>query len=53
MSILTLIEGKSSEELGNFFKKSIDDFVKEKIIETINQLLQGEIEDFLTDALRE
>lgn len=53
MSILTLIEGKSSEELGDFFKKSIDDFVKEKIAETLNQLLQGEIEDFFTEALRD
>lgn len=52
MSILTLIDGKSSEELGEFFKSSINEFVKEKLQETINQLMQGEIEDFLTEALR-
>lgn len=52
MSILTLIDGKTSEELGDFFKSSIDEFVKEKLQETINQLMQGEIEDFLTEALR-
>ena len=51
MSILTLIDGKSSEELGEFFKSSINEFVKEKLQETINQLMQGEIEDFLTETL--
>lgn len=52
MSILTLIDGKSSEELGEFFKSSINEFIKEKLQETINQLMQGEIEDFLTEAIR-
>ncbi len=52
MSILTLIDGKSPQELGEFFKTSINEFVKEKITETLNQLLQGEIEDFLTEAIR-
>lgn len=52
MSILTLIDGKSSEELGDFLKSSINEFVKEKLQETINQLMLGEIEDFLTEALR-
>ena len=53
MSILSLIEGKDSKELGELVKNSLDDFVRDKIQETINDLLQGEIEDFLTDALRE
>lgn len=53
MSILTLIDGKTPQELGDFFKNSLDEFVKEKIQATINQLLQGEIEDFLTEALRD
>lgn len=53
MSILTLIDGKSSAELGDLLKDSINSFVKEKLTETINDLLQGEIEDFLTDALRD
>lgn len=29
-SILTLIDGKSSEELDDFFKSSINVFIKEK-----------------------
>ena len=53
MSILALIEGKNPEELGTLVKSSLDDFVREKIEETVNTLLLGEIEDFLTDALRE
>lgn len=39
MSILILIDGKSSEELGEFFKSSINEFVKEKLQETINQFM--------------
>ena len=53
MSILALIDGKNPEELGTLVKSSLDDFVREKIEETVNTLLLGEIEDFLTDALRE
>ena len=47
MSILALIEGKKPEELGSIVKKSLDEFAKDKIEETLNDLLQGEIEDFL------
>lgn len=51
MSILILIDGKSSEELGEFFKSSINEFVKEKLQETINQLMQGETEALRNETL--
>ena len=53
MSILALIKEKNPTEIGTMFLSTLDEFVKEKIQETINELLQGEIQDFLTDALRE
>lgn len=41
MSILALIEGRKPEELGAIVKNGLDEFVKGKIEETINDLLQG------------
>lgn len=53
MSILSLIKEKRPEDLGNILISTLDDFVKEKIEEAINGLMDGEIENFLTDALRD
>ena len=39
MSILTLIDGKSSEEIGEFFKSSINEFVKASCILKVNKPL--------------
>ena len=39
--------------MGNMLISTSGGFVKEKIEEAINDLMDGEIEDFLTDALRD
>ena len=46
MSILSLIKEKRPEDLGNMLISTLDDFVKEKIEEAINDLMDGEIPVF-------
>lgn len=52
MSILAFLEGKTPQEIGGLLQADLNDFVRSKITEAVNSLLEGEIEAMLSEAFR-
>jgi len=52
MSIISLFEHKTPTEIGELLSYDFNDFVKRKIKETIDELLEGEIEALFNEAFR-
>ncbi len=52
MSILSLFEGKTPEEIGGILTGELDSFVKARIEEALNDAFGGEIEDFIAEWLQ-
>ena len=52
MSIIQLFEHKTPIEIGELLSTDFNEFVKQKLIESINELLEGEIEALFNDAFK-
>ncbi len=52
MSIISLFEHKTSTEIGELLKSDFNDFIKIKIKESLDELLEGEIEALFNEAFR-
>ena len=52
MSIISLFEHKTSTEIGELLKSDFNDFIKIKIKESLDELLEGEIEVLFNEAFK-
>lgn len=52
MSIISLFEHKTPLEIGELLKNDFNDFIKTKIKESLDELLEGEIETLFNEAFK-